>query len=531
MNALVGTTRLARLVLRRDRFRLTVWVAVLALLPVATASALASLFPTVADRESLAVTVASSPALVAFLGPLYDTSVGALTLWRVGTLAATLAGLMAVLTVVRHTRDEEETGRRELLGATVLGRSAPLAAAMIVVTGAGVVIGAVAAAGLMSIGETAAGSVAYGLGTVGVVMAFAAIGAWSAQLTESATSARGIAVGVVAGVWLLRVAGDGGEAAGLGFLSWLSPVGWFARLRPFADEQWWVLLLWVGLTLVVGAVSFAVMARRDIGAGVLRPRPGPARGSLGSPVGLAWRLHRGSALGWTLGLMMIGVVFGAVADAVGEMLSDSPQLAAFFEAIGGAEGVTDAYFSASVGLIALVAAAYSIRTVLRLRVEEESLRAEPILATGTTRTGWVASHLLFGVAVPAVMLLLAGVVSGVVFGLVTDDVATQATRVLGAAVIQLPAVWVMTGVALALFGVAPALVGVSWGLLVAFLLIAQLGEILQFPQWVMNLSPFTHIPLIPVEDLEILPLALLLALALILVATGLVGVRSRDIPS
>ena len=39
---------------------------------------------------------------------------------------------MSILLVVRHTRADEETGRAELVGAGVVGRHAPLAAALVV---------------------------------------------------------------------------------------------------------------------------------------------------------------------------------------------------------------------------------------------------------------------------------------------------------------------------------------------------------------------------------------------------------------
>jgi ABC-2 type transport system permease protein len=530
---LVGTRALTRLILRRDRLRLTVWVLALSLLPIGTASAFAQLYPTEAERVQLVASVASTPALLAFLGPLYDPSIGGLTVWRSGTLVATLAGLMAVLTVIRHTRDDEETGRRELLGATVLGRGAPLVAVLLIVSGAGAVIGAAIFGGMAAQGESVAGSIAFGLAVFGVVISFAAVGAVAAQMTESASTARGLGVAAVAVAFLLRVAGDGGESVGIGWMTWLSPIGWFSRIRAYADERWWVLGFWVVFAVGVGWVAFSIMARRDIGAGVLASKLGPERAAraLKTSLALAWRLHRGSLLGWTLGLAAMGVVFGAVGESVTEVFGDNPQLAAILEAMGGVQGITDTFFSAVVGMLAIVASAYSIRAVLRLRVEEEELRVEPILATATPRLRWATSHLLFGILGPVIMLTLSALVIGVSYGAVVGDIGGQATRILGSALVQLPAVWVLTGLAMALFGLAPGMVTVSWGVLVAVLIVGQFGEILQFPQWVINLSPFSHIPLLPAEDFELLPMALLGSLAVVLVIAGLIGTRNRDIPS
>jgi len=78
-----------------------------------------------------------------------------------------------------------------------------------------------------------------------------------------------------------------------------------------------------------------------------------------------------------------------------------------------------------------------------------------------------------------------------------------------------------------LYGLAPERVSLSWGVLVACLILGQLGQILRFPQWSLNLSPFTHIPVFG-DDIEVLPLAGLLVVAGFLIAAGLVGFRRRD---
>ena len=139
------------------------------------------------------------------------------------------------------------------------------------------------------------------------------------------------------------------------------------------------------------------------------------------------------------------------------------------------------------------------------------------------------SHLVYAVAGPVVMLALAGAVSGATYGAIIGDVAGEARKVVGAALIQIPAVWVIVGVSVALYGVLPRLTSVSWGLLVASLLLGQLGQILQFPQWALNLSPYSHIPRLPSADFEIVPLLVLTVVAVVLTTLGLSGFQRRDI--
>lgn len=532
MTTVSGTGALIRLFLRLDRVRLPVWALVLGIVPVGTASAFQGLYTTEVSRLELAATVTSNPAFTALLGPLYDPSIGGLTAWRIGTLGSFIVGLMAVLTMIRHTRDDEETGRRELLGSTVVGRHAPLAAALTITVASGVVIGVIITVGLAGLGLPLEGSLAFGAGFTAVTMSFAAIGAFAAQLTQAGSTARGVGVGIVGLFFVLRMAGDVAEGDGLGWLSWLSPIGWFSRMRPFAGERWWVFALWIGFTLAVTTLAMVVQSRRDVGEGALPPRPGPARAgrSLGSTTGLAWRLQRGSLVGWTAGLGILGVIYGASGDSIGEMLADNPQLAEIFEQMGGAQTITDTFFAAAVGIIAIVASAYSIRSVLKLKTEEDSLRSELVLATATPRRRYAWSHLLYGLVGPVVILAVAGALAGATYGAIVGDVAGETPRVLAAAMSQLPAVWVLTGATMALYGALPRLASLSWGVLAFCLILGQLGQILQFPQWSLNLSPFSHIPMIPAADFVATPFAILLALAAALIVAGMTGFRTRDIP-
>ena len=528
MSNLVGTGKLIGFILKRDRRRLVIWVLVLGLLPIATANAFFELTPTEADRERMAATAIANPAFQAILGPIHGTSIGALTAWRVGTIGAVLVALMAILTVIRHTREEEESGRAELLGSTVLGRHALAVAAVTVVSVAGLGLALVITAGLTGLGLPLAGSIVLGLGYGMVAVSFAAVAVLAAQLTEGAGAARGIAVGALGVAFLLRAVGD---ATDLSIFSWLSPIGWFSQLRAFAGEAAWVFALYIGLAILAAGAALALASSRDLGAGVLPPRKGPATAApwLRSPLALAARLQRGALVGWAAGVATIAVVYGSIANSVGDLLVDNPQLAEIFEMLGGERGIVDAFFGAAMGIFAVITAAYATRTVLRLRVEEETQRADPILATTTSRPRWMVSHLFFAFFGSMAILLLAGLVAGSIYGAVVGDLGDNVLRVLGAALVQVPAVWVMAALAAALYGFSPRLTQASWGALVVFLLFGQLGQILQLPQWMLNLSPFSHVPAFPVESLNATPLILLLGVAGALLAAGITGFQRRDL--
>ena len=531
MSALRGTGALVRLALRLDRVKLPVWIAGLALATISTASAFQGLYPDVASRQAFGATVTTNPALTALIGPLFDaTSIGGLTAWRIGPVVV-LAGLMGLQTVVRHTRAEEEGGRLELVGAAVVGRHAPLTAALLVALGAGLALAAVIAGGMVGLGLEPSGALALGLAVATTAWAFAAVAAVAAQVTSSARAANGIAGGVLALAYLLRALGDSAPEDTLrSGLSWVSPIGWSQQLRPFADERWWVLGVVAAFVAAAGALAFALRAHRDVDAGLVSTRSGPAAAQawLGSPWGLAWRLQRATLLWWAVGFAVFGSVFGAVAQDMGAVVGDNPQLTAIVAQLGGVEALVDAFLAAATSIIGLVSSVFAVQATLRLRGEELGLRAEQVLATPVRRLPWAASHVVIAIAGTALLLVVAGTCAGLVHGLRAGDVGGTLPAVVGAALAQLPAALVLAGVALALFGALPRFVSLSWAAIAVTLLISQLGPVLQLDQWVLDLAPFSHVPQLPGAEMTWTPLVWLTVVAAASMAIGLVGLRRRD---
>jgi len=530
MNRYAGTAALAKLIMRRDRTRLVIWVYVIAALIASTAYSFKSLYPTREGLAKFGASIASNPTLLAVDGPLFSSdTVGGLTAWRFGGFAAVLAAIMSVLTVVRHTRAEEESGRTELVAAGVVGRFAPLTAALLVAGAADLGIGALVALVMILLGTGATGSLALGAAVAAGGIMFATVAAVAAQLTDGSRAANGIGMAVLGAAFLLRALGDG-STGGLRFASWLSPIGWTQQVRPYAGERWWVFGLTVVFAVVLTMVGYALVQRRDVGAGLVPTRLGAAnagRGLAGS-LGLAWRLHRGSLYGWSFGFLVVGLVYGGSAKSVSDLLKTSSQLADIVNRMGGTTVATNAYFTAVLGLAALVASAYGIQAVLRARSEETALRAEPLLATTVNRWTYAGGHLLFGLAGVAVLLAATGLGAGIGYGASLHD-AGQVPRLVGAALAQWPAAAVLAGFALAVFGLLPGWTTLAWALLGAFFLLGQLGPVLRLPQVAMDLSPFTHIPHLPGGTATAEPLVLLTVLAAALVAAGLAGFRRRDI--
>ncbi|HEV2633703.1 MAG TPA: ABC transporter permease [Actinocrinis sp.] len=527
MSAAAGTRQLARLAARRDRIVLPVWLYALVGLAGSSAYSIRGLYPDQASRAGLVDAVGAAPTAAALYGGILNGSLGAITGWRVGVLGSVLAAVMSILLVTRHTRAEEQNGRQELVSAGMVGRYAFLAAALQLVLTANLLAGLGIAGVCALFGLPAAGSFALGLGIAGCGVVFAGLAAVTAQPTGSSRSASGLAFTLLGVAYLVRAAGDMSTNS---WLLWCSPIGWFEQVRAFGGDRWWTLALPLAGAALLVLLAGWLLGRRDYGSGLLPARLGPDRAGPGTRgvTGLAWRLHRAQLAGWAAGLFAMGAVFGSFAKDV-SAFSDSARVQKVMAELGGTQNLADAYLVTINGLVGLLAGGYAVSVVCRARAEESGGRAEAVLAGAVTRTRWLLSHLLIAAAGSAALLVAAGVGAGLGDGLRVHDVPGTLRTLIGAALAQWPAVLVVAGLAVLLFGLRPTLTNAAWGPLGLFVFLGLIGPELGLSQAVLDLSPFVQVPRLPGGHLAAAPLCWLAALALCLLTAGMAGFRRRDL--
>lgn len=528
MSSLTGVGPLARSILRRDWVRILVAVAALAGLAYASAVGVTGLYPTEEDLATYAALLEGNALMVVQSGPGYgldEPTVGAVFVNELATWTFIAVALVNVFAIARTTRAEEESGRLELIRSNPVGHRAPLVAAMVVTTATNVVLGAAVAATAVASGLPAVGSVAFGAAVAACGTFFAGLTTLAAQLSRHARGAIAIGSAGVAAAFITRAVGD----VGGGRLSWVSPFGWGHRLRPFADEQWWPLLLSIGAAAALTGLAMLIATRRDFGAGIIESGPGPAVGAatLSGPTGLVWRTQRASVLGWAVGIGVVGIFYGAVADQAEQMVADTPELEEFFVQAGGGS-ITDGYLSTALLMIALVVGAFAVSSTLRMRTSEQAGHAESVLAAPISRRHWVGGHLLVTAPVCALLLGVGGAATGAGYALVGAG-AEEIPRLTGAALAHTAAVLVLAAVTVLLIGVRPRAATAAWAVVAAVVVIGLLGEVLGLPGAVRWVSPLEHSPLLPAEDLTAVPLAALTSVAVVVAWSGLVAFGRRDV--
>ena len=533
---LAGTSRLVLLALRRDRLVLPAWVLGLGCFVGITTDMFARSLTTqeALVRETQLVT---ANAGMRMLGITSGPSVGGYMLHREFVTVSALAALMSVLAVVRHTRQNEELGRAEVLGSAVVGRRAALAAAMVVAVLADVALALAVAGGVVLAGQSLGGALLTGASVAGVGVVFVGVSAVTCQLATTTRGATGIAAAVLGVSFLLSGIGNMTgtvDSAQLRVSSawpaWLSPIGWGQQVRPFDDAVAWPLGLSLLLSAVLAAVALDLNARRDVARGLWPERVGHARAprSLLSPAGLAWRLQRGALIGWAVALTGFGLIFGSLSEQVRGLTGSAAE---WYLETGGSDVVLDAYRTSIIAMAGMFVTVYVVQVLQRMRVDETGGTLEPLLATGVTRRGWLLGHLLNALAGAVVLLLLFTSAMAVASGVVLGDTMTHLREMTTAGMAQLPGIGLVGAAVVALTAFLPRWAGhLSWGLLLACLVLGPMfGPALGLPGWLQDLSPFTHTPKVPAADPEWVPILVLLGTALAVGVLGFLGLRRRSL--
>ena len=186
MSELTATLVLVRFMLRRDRVRIAVWIVVIGAVLLTTVASVKAIYPTQASLDRAAVGIEGNAAVIALNGPPIGLhTLGGRVAFESGSFGLVMVGLMSVLMIGRHTRAEEESGRTELVRAAIVGRYAPMAAALIVVAAMNVAIGVVVALGLVWLELPAIGSLVFGASLTALGLVFAGIALVAAQVTEN----------------------------------------------------------------------------------------------------------------------------------------------------------------------------------------------------------------------------------------------------------------------------------------------------------------------------------------------------------
>jgi len=515
-----------RFVFKRDKIALLCWVLILPMLPIGTASAFAKLYPDAAAIQAFAASVNMNPAEIAMLGHILSPTLGALVVWRWTAQSVIFLGIFNLFFVTKHSRNEEETGRYELLSSTSIGRYAILSATLGVAFIANFLIGASISLYLIQYGLPTEGSLAVGFSAFLTGILMAACTALVAQLTRQASSARGIMGVIITVIYLLKAVGEGGD----NWLVWLSPMCWLHKIRPYADENWSITLLFIVFSAILIGFSYYFLSKRDLGTGFLQERESKTTTSpfLNNSLALTWRLNKNSILWWTIGFAGAGAMVGFMMDTLSDQIGTNAEFKAFLLKMG-STNMGDLMFTLVMAMFSQVLAAYAIMASGKMQDEEMGNRSDMVLALAVSRTRWAINHLLVIFAGICIVLCAMGAITGFCYGLTIDAAGEQTLRILGATLVFLPALCVVAAFAFLVFALSPKHFYLSWIFLVFLVLLGFLQELVPDAKDLVKISPFTHVPQVLLGGKEWINLLWLSLISLVLAGIGVFYYKKRDL--
>jgi polyether ionophore transport system permease protein len=525
-----GASAIARRVFVDARVR-TVSFALLFLVAALTqATAYREGYPTLADRLKFARAVGENDAARLIYGTPHDLlTVGGYVSWRVGGTMAVFAALFGLLGAVRAMRAEEDAGRADLMLAGVVSRRSAFLAQLAAIGAGTAALWLALFVAFLASKLPAGGSAYLALAVVSVTPVFAGVGALTSQLAPTKRIATGLATGVlVIGFALRTIAAI--APAGLEWLRWATPLGWVEELRPFADPQPLVLLLPAATAALLLVAAGVLAVRRDIGSGLLPARESapPRLRLLRTPAAQALRSERGVLIAWLLGVGAFALLMGVISDAATpDLISENVQRQ--LEKLGTDSVVTPSgWLGFSFIFFILAVSLFCCMQISSLRGEEAEQRLETLLALPVGRSGWLAGRLLLAAAGAVAVGLAAGVLAWA--GAAAQGADVSLPEMLGAGANTLPPALLFLALGTLAFALVPrASTVIAYGLVGLAFVWELFGALLQVPAWLLAVSPFHDVGLVPGEPFEAGAAAIMLALAASVTLAAVTIFRRRDL--
>lgn len=486
-------------------------------------------YPDATSRRSL-ILWGEDPSIRMIAGPgIAVETVGGFIVWDAGLYFTLILGAWALTTTTRVLRGDEAAGRTDLMLLGPVDGARALRSQMAVLAAAALGVGACVTAGFLAAGAAIPGACIFGAWIACYVLLLMALAAVTSQLLDTRGAAVGTAGALLAVFVLVRMVAN--SAASREWLGWLTPTAWPDHIRAFDENRWPVLGLPLVVSLALVWAATLLRARRDTGAGVLsvRERHRSRMWGLGSPLAFAWRAGLPALTGWAAGIVATGLVVGAMLPSIDDFLKDDEGFVEILRAFGMDPSDLTRGFVGMWGLIlGLILSVFVAFRIGAARTEEASGRADVLLTLPVARWRWLTAQAL--AAVGAVLTLEVLAVVSLWLPARASGTAITASDIASSMGNAMPVILVFLGVAVMLLGVAPrAAVALTAALAVATYVLQMVGPLLEWPEWLLNLSPFRHLANVPIAPVAWAAAGWLLLVALSGCALGLIAFERRDL--
>ena len=204
-----------------------------------------------------------------------------------------------------------------------------------------------------------------------------------------------------------------------------------------------------------------------------------------------------STIGWAIGIAAYFLLVGALIASILEFFDQNRRFAelaaaAGFAGLDSANGFAAALFS----LLAIPTGLYATTRLAAMIADEKGRRWTPLFAAPVSRIRLAAIEI--GVTTVGVLVLHATAALAIWAGAAITGAPLTFGAALAGALNTAPIAWLAVGAASLAVGWLPSAVGAIGALpVVGGFLLNVITQGMQAPTWVVNLSPFVHLPAVP----------------------------------
>ncbi|MHD0396675.1 ABC transporter permease [Staphylococcus simulans] len=515
--------------LKCHQWAIICWLVGIVVLTLIIPQSFAKLYP---DKQALAplFEMIQNPAMQAMLGKFHLGQMTIATMFGYEMLMFTviLVGIMNILFVSKDIRGDEEEGRLALLTALPVGRHTLMLGTMIRQLFINVVLGIAISIGLLYTGIdgfTVEGAWLYGalLATSGFMMAMLTL--CVAQFTTTQSQTTGVSISVLLIMYFMRAMGDVSA-------SWLAlsvPLGWVTRSDVYSQNHWWPVIALLGSALIFMIASLILNHQRDMASGLLPNFRGQRRVShvLKSPFGLQLRLQRTGMMVWGIGMLMLGLSYGSVFGDMEHFFKDNPLLQRMLTGKG--DHYVEQFVPILMAIMGMVSTIPVLMALFKVQKEIRLQHTEIVLARPVHLLRYLMSFIWIGLINSVLMVSFAAI--GMYIGAVSSmDKPLAFHQLLAAGLVYTPAILVFLGLAVCVIGWLKQGSLLVYVYLAYSFIVIYLGQLLNVKPWLKQITPFGHVPRLPIADMDWQATSIMLIIAFVLFIAGMMGFKSKDIP-
>ncbi|PTJ61141.1 ABC transporter permease [Mammaliicoccus sciuri] len=527
-NLFNGVGQLTLFYLKTHKWKMLFWILGIVVLTVIIPPTFKSMYPHQSDMQPI-VETSKNPAMEAMLGPgqFEHVSVGVLFTHEMLLFTSILVAIMSILLVSKSTRGDESAGRIEMIRALPVGKVSPLISALIemIIVNIMITILIMNILPLMNINSVDwQGSIVYAvsLGSIGIL--FGMMTAIFSQLTETSSSVTGYSITVLLLSYLVRAVGDVINED----ISMVSPLGWITRTFAYSENNWWPIVITLITAIIFLMIAMILYFRRDIESGLLPSKPGKrtAHKIWLYPLGLQLKLYKVGLISWAIGMFVFGASYGSIFGELDDFIKDNEMLQQMVS--GKSDHYIEAFLPTLMIIMAIVSTIPALISLYKIKNEIDTHRIELIMSRPISRIKLLSSYLVVSLFNAIFMIFIAA------FGLYVAQTSVlhdpfSFWTIIKSGIVHIPAIISFVALGVVLLGWFNKGHFIVYLYLTYTFFVVYLGQLLNIKDWLKDITPFHHIPEIPVEDMNYSGISILIILSVVLIIIGFIGFKRKDI--